>query len=165
MVDWSVVFAGLSTLALVGALAFAGLQVRAANRARAEFAAITIIQTAQSEGWTLALQVLVRIPENATAAQIDKLGPEVTRAIIEIGIRVETIGYMVSRGIVSLEMVDDLFGGLLVFWWSRIRPFIDRDRERTANPNVCEYFQWLADRLVERRAKGAALPAYQRQPG
>jgi len=152
----------LSTLALVGALVFAGLQVRSANRTRSEQAAITIVNTAQSDAWTRALNLLVKIPENATMEQIDGLGPEMSRAIEEVGIRLETIGYMVYCRIVTLEMVDDLIGGVVIFWWGRIRPFAERDRKKTSNPKSYEWVQWLAERLVERREKFEAPPAYER---
>jgi hypothetical protein len=39
----------ISTLALIGALVFSGLQLRASNRTRREQAAITVIQSARSE--------------------------------------------------------------------------------------------------------------------
>ena len=47
----------ISTLTLIGALVFTGLQLRASNRSRREQAAITVIQSAQSEAWTQASDV------------------------------------------------------------------------------------------------------------
>jgi hypothetical protein len=139
--------------------------VRVANRTRAEHAAISIVEAAQSDAWTRGLNQLYRIPAGASAEQIDGLGPEVTDAIEQVGIRVETIGYMVWRGIVDIAMVDDLFGGIVIFWWSRIRPFAERDRQRTSNPKSYEWFQWLAERLAERRQVEPAVPAYLRGKG
>lgn len=161
--DIATVLSALSSFAVVGALIFAALQVRVANRARAEHAAISIVEAAQSEAWTRGLNQLYRIPANATAEQIDALGPELVDAIEQVGIRVETIGYMVWRGIVDIAMVDDLFGGIVIFWWSRIKPFAERDRERTSNPKSYEWFQWLAERLLERRRETPAIPAYLRK--
>lgn len=152
----------VSSLAVVGALIFTALQVRVASRTRAEHAAISIVEAAQSEAWTRGLNQLHRIPDNATADLIDSLGAELVDAIEQVGIRVETIGYMVWRGIVDIAMVDDLFGGIVIFWWSRIRPFAERDRERTSNPKSYEWFQWLAERLAERRQTRPAVPAYLR---
>lgn len=160
--DTATALSTVSSFAVVGALIFAALQVRVANRTRSEHAAITIVEAAQSEGWTKGLKHLHLIPANATADQIDSLGPEVADAIEQVGIRVETIGYMVWRGIVDIEMVDDLFGGIVVFWWSRVRPFAERDRERTSNPKSYEWFQWLAERLADRRSDGLGTPAYKR---
>ena len=159
-IDLPIVLSAISAAAVVGAVVFAGLQVKAANRSRAEQAAITIVQTAQSESWTRALHLLLKIPAGATTKEIDALGPEIERAIEEVGVRVETIGYLVFRRIVSMETVDELVGGVVVFWWYRILPFVERDRHRTSNPKSYEWFQWLAERLVERRNVGSGLPAY-----
>lgn len=160
--DTATILSAVSSFAVVGALIFAAMQVRVANRARAEHAAISIVEAAQSDAWTRGLNQLYRIPANATAEQIDALGPEVTDAIEQVGIRVETIGYLVWRGIVDIAMVDDLFGGIVIFWWSRIRPFAERDRERTSNPKSYEWFQWLAEQLSDRQRNGPAIPAYMR---
>lgn len=149
-----------STVALVGALMFGALQVRAANRSREEFAALSLIQTVQSEGWVSALTLLQTIPEGASAEDIDRLGPDVARAIQDVGVRIETMGYLVWRGILSLDMVADLFGGVVVFWWSRVQPFVERDRVRTSNPKSYEWFEWLVARLKQPLASGRV--AYQR---
>lgn len=157
------ILSAVSSFAVVGALIFTAIQVRVANRARAEHAAISIVEAAQSDAWTSGLNQLYRIPADATAEQIDALGPELTDAIEQVGIRVETIGYMVFRGIVDIAMVDDLFGGIVIFWWSRVKPFAERDRERTSNPKSYEWFQWLAERLTDRRRNQPAIPAYLRK--
>ena len=154
----------ISSLAVVGALIFTALQVRVANRTRAEHAAITIVQAAQTEGWTKGFRQIQRIPEGATAEQIDALGPEVIDALEQVGIRVETIGYMVWRGIVDIEMVEELYGGIIVFWWSRIRPYVERDRELTSNRKSYEWFQCLAERIEQRRPSTGVIPAYERYP-
>jgi Domain of unknown function (DUF4760) len=160
--DTGVILSTISSIAVVGALIFTALQVRVASRTRSEHAAITIVEAAQTEGWTKGFRQLQRIPESATAEQIDALGPEVVDAIEQVGIRLETIGYMVWRGIVDLDMVEDLYGGVIVFWWSRIKPYAVRDRERTSNPKSYEWFQWLAERIKERRQDTPAVPAYER---
>jgi hypothetical protein len=152
----------ISSAAVVGALIFTALQVRVANRTRAEHAAITIVQAAQTEGWTKGFRQIQRIPEGATAEQIDALGPDVIDALEQVGIRVETIGYMVWRGIVDIEMAEELYGGIIVFWWSRIRPYVERDRQRTSNRKSYEWFQWLAESIEQRRHGAGVVPAYER---
>lgn len=74
--DTANALSAISSFAVVGALIFTALQVRVASRTRAEHAAITIVEAAQSEGWTNGLNQLHRIPEGASAEQIDALGPE-----------------------------------------------------------------------------------------
>jgi hypothetical protein len=152
----------VSTLAIVGALIFTGLQVRAANLARRDQAAVTLIQTAQSESWTRALDLIGKLPENAQAADVERVGPELERAIWDMGVRLETIGYMVFRRNVTLETVDDLIGGVTLMFWSRTKNWCERDRMQTGNPKSFEWCEWLANRIAERRAQVGHKPAHER---
>jgi len=70
----------VSTITLIGALVFTGLQVRAANRARRDQAAVTVIETAAlSENSARFLELLSEIPEGASATIIDNLDAETRR--------------------------------------------------------------------------------------
>lgn len=149
-----------STLTLIGALIFAGLQVRVANRMRAEQAALSIIQAVQSEGWTHSLGVIIHMPDNLTAAQIDALGLQTAQAIEDYGVRIETVGYMVFRGIVAIETVEELLGGAITLFWARVKPWVERDRTCSASARQYEWVQWLAERLEERKTGMDATPAY-----
>lgn len=151
-----------STLALIGALIFAGLQVRVANRMRAEQAALAIIHAVQNEGWTHSLSVIIHMPDNLTPEQIDALGPHAAQAIEDYGVRVETVGYMVFRGIVAIETVEELLGGAITLFWARVKRWVERDRKRSMSPRQYEWVQWLAERLEERKTGIAAAPAYQK---
>jgi hypothetical protein len=76
----------VSTVTLIGALVFTGLQVRAANRARREQAAVTVIQTAAlSENSARFLELLGQIPEGASATVIDNLDVETRSQIFSLG--------------------------------------------------------------------------------
>jgi hypothetical protein len=81
----------ISALTLIGALVFTGLQVRAANRARRDQAAVTVLQTALSENSARMLDLFGEIPENAPAQLIDAFDQETKRAIFEFGLRLEVI--------------------------------------------------------------------------
>jgi hypothetical protein len=102
----------ISTIAIVAALIFTALQVRRGNVKRKGQAAITRIQTAQSTGWTRALDLIGKLPGNAQPSDIDRAGSEVERALFEFSVRLETIGYMVFRRNADLETVDDSVGGV-----------------------------------------------------
>jgi hypothetical protein len=71
----------------------------------------------------------------------------------------EVIGYLVYRRVLPLRAVEELMGGMLTFWWARIKPFAELDRERMQNPRMFEWAQWLAERVAERRSN-ASEPAF-----
>src|SRR5438876_4031688 len=105
----------VSTVTLIGALVFTGLQVRAANRARSEQMAVTVIETAAlSENSARFLELLSEIPDGASATVIENLDADTRRQIFLFGLRVEVIGYMVFHGLVDVQTVNDLAGGAVL---------------------------------------------------
>jgi len=160
--DLSSVLNLISTIAIVGALIFAALQVRAANRTRHDQAAVTVIQTAQSESWSRALELMETLPDDAKPNDVENLGREAERVIFEFGVRLETIGYMVFRRIVTLDMVDDLMGGVTLVFWSRAGKWAAQKRVQSGNPKYFEWCEWLADRVASRRARLGHDPASRR---
>src|SRR5260370_33915572 len=105
----------VSTVTLIGAFVFTGLQVRAANRARREQAAVTVIETAAlSDNSARFLELLSEIPENASAEAINNLDAETRQQIFLFGLRVEVIGYTVNHGLVDVRTVKDIAGGAIL---------------------------------------------------
>lgn len=149
----------VSTAAIVAALVFTALQVRAASNARRDQAAIVIIQTTQDASWTEALNLVSTLPENATAEYIREQGEVMERALFELSIRLEPVGYMIFSRLVTLKTVDDLIGGVAMVIWSRARGWTDEYRKSTNNPKFNEWVEWLAERITERRARLNPEPA------
>src|SRR5437016_12740182 len=92
-VDFASALNLVSTVTLIGALVFTGLQVRAANRARREQMAVTVIETAAlSENSARFLELLSEIPDGASATVIEDLDADTSRQIYLFGVRAEVIG-------------------------------------------------------------------------
>ena len=149
----------VSTAAIVGALVFTALQVRAANNARRDQGAVVLIQTTQNASWTEALNLVSALPENATAEYVHQQGAAMERALFELSIRLEPVGYMIFCRIVALQAVDDLIGGVAMVIWSRAKGGTEEDRKSTNNPKFNEWVEWLADRITERRRRLQLEPA------
>ena len=141
----------VSTVAIVGALVFTALQVRAASNARRDQGALVIIQTTQNSEWTEALNLVSTLPENATAEYVREQGEPMERALFELSIRLEPVGYMIFCRIITLKAVDDLIGGVAMVIWSRAKGWTEEYRKSTNNPKFNEWIEWLADRIAERR--------------
>jgi hypothetical protein len=148
----------LSTLALVGALIFAGLQVRSANRAREEQNAVKLIDAALS---TVLAQPHSFFAELSPKAEdVNAYSPDVARMLQETGFRLEALGYLVYRRVVPLRSVEEVMGGMITLWWTQIKPLAEHDREKTQNPRMFEWAQWLAERVAERRTGTESEPAF-----
>jgi hypothetical protein len=156
----------VSTITLIGALIFTGLQVRAANRARRDQAAVTVIETAAlGENSARFLELLSEIPEGASATAIEKLDADTKRQIFLFGLRVEVIGYMVFHGMVEVQTVNDLAGGAILSFWSRSKEWSLERRKRTGHDEFLEWCEWLATQIAQYRVKRPYVPAYSRGSG
>ena len=143
----------VSTVTLIGALVFTGLQVRAANRARREQMAVTVIETAAlSENSARFLELLSEIPEGASATVIENLDADTKPQIFLFGLRVKVIGYM----------VNDLAGGAILSFWSRAKNWSVERRKRTGHDEFLEWCEWLATQIAQYRATRPYVPAYSR---
>jgi hypothetical protein len=158
--DFAVLLNVISTIAIVGALIFTGLQVRTANRSRADEAAVTMIQTAQNNTWIESLALVATLPENADPELVDEAGKAMAAALFTFNIRLETIGYMVYCRIISLKAVDDLIGGGVIVFWSRAHKWMVRYREANNYPKIGEWSEWLVDQIIARRSRVEHGPAH-----
>jgi hypothetical protein len=148
---------------LIGALIFTGLQVRAANRARRDQAAVTVIETAAlSENSARILELFGEIPEGASATVIDNLDVETRHQILQFGLRLEVIGYMVFHGLVDVQTANDLAGGAILTFWSRAKNWSEERRKRTHHDEFLEWCEWLATQIAQYRATRPYVPAYSR---
>ena len=161
--DFANVLNLVSTVTLIGALIFTGLQVRAANRARRDQAAVTVIETAAlSENSARILELFGEIPEGASATVIDNLDAETRHQILQFGLRLEIIGYMVFHGLVDVQTANDLAGGAILTFWSRAKNWSEERRKRTHHDEFLEWCEWLATQIAQYRATRPYVPAYSR---
>jgi hypothetical protein len=106
--------------------------------------------------------LLGHVPENASAPAIDNLDAEAKRQILEFGLRLEVTGYMVSHGMVDLQIVNDLAGSTILGFWSRAKNWSEQRRKRTGEAEFLEWCEWLVKQIECERAKRAYVPAYSR---
>ena len=77
-----------------------------------------------------------------------------------MGLTFETLGYMVYRRIIPLQIAEDLLGGMVTGSWQRLGSWAERTRVATDNPALMEWFEWLNDRLLENRKPAKTLGAF-----
>ena len=157
--DLSSILNLVSTVAVVGALIFTALQVRAANISRRDQAAITLIQTTQNSSWTEGLKVLFTLPENATVEHPRATAGDGARALrAQHSAGADRLhGLWRQR---DLAGVDELMGGVVLGIWSRSRAWTEEYRRTTNNEKFNEWVEWLADRIAERHARVHPQPAH-----
>lgn len=75
----------------------------------------------------------------------------------------ESLGILVFHGEVEMRLVDDFYSGPIVHSWEKLRVFVKDVRRRTDRDTRWEWFQWLAERMIEREEEMPPIPAYEQQ--
>ena len=60
----------------------------------------------------------------------------------------------------SLELVDNFFGGAIILYWKRYKNYFTELRKTSGRENYGEWVQWLAEQLEKRAAKEPLMPAH-----
>lgn len=150
----------ITTLSITLAGIFAGVQIIQFKKQRARESAIHMLHSAQTPEFMDAVDVLFNLPEDLSKKQIEEyVGSKMNRVLVMFG-TFESIGYLVFRREISLELVDNFFGGAIVLFWKKYRNYFIELRVTSKRENYGEWVQWLADQL-EKRAKNVQIaPAH-----
>jgi hypothetical protein len=149
----------LGVIAVVAAIAFGIAQVRQFRQQRRDALAVELMRSIQDAEFTRSIRIILEIPDGISAAEFRSLGPTAEEAAWALVAKYETLGYLVYRGIMPIELVEELLGGVGIRLWHRLEPWATALREQQGQPLLHEWFQWLAERLEE-RGRLAAVPAY-----
>jgi len=107
------------------------------------------------------VEVGYQVTDLSTLANLADCGDGEKNAIMVVVLTFESIGVMVFRGIVPLEMVNELLGGVCVESWVRLNQYMQDSRAESDRKTMSEWFQWLAERLDEEHVRHGRLPAYE----
>ena len=99
------------------------------------------------------------VPHQPPTPQLAR-GEATAQPADNIGLTFETLGYMVYRRIIPLEIAEDLVGGMVSSSWQRVHGWAELGRETTGNPALFEWFEWLNDRLLEYRKPTKTIGAF-----
>src|SRR5687768_17533573 len=149
----------LGAIAVVAAIVFGLAQIRQFQQQRRDALAVELMRSIQDAEFTRSLRLLLTLPVNTPVEDLRARGEPFEDAVWALAAKYETLGYLVYRGIMPMDLVEELVGGIGVNLWQRIRPWALAVREEQGQPLLLGWFQWLAERL-EARDRPQAVPAY-----
>ncbi len=153
-------------IVVVGGLAFAIVQLAQLRRQRRELAAIELARSFSNPDFARALQRVLELQPGLTTEKLPQLDDETLYAMMLLSLTFESIGVMVHRGIVDIDIVWELMGGVVLTAWERLRPWAIHQRERSGREKFDEWMEWLDAALVEYEKTHRPDPAIrsQKQP-
>ena len=150
----------IETGAVVVGVVFGLIQLRQLRYQREIQAGIELLRPLHSPMMPENVMAIYALPDGLTGEQIrEKLGDRFGSILAVLGL-FESLGPVVARGHIPIEMYADSYRGVTVFCWRKMKPWIEEQRAQ-GWPNLFEWLQWLADRMDERLALSSEVPAFE----
>ena len=88
------------------------------------------------------------------------LGPDGEDSVYLVSLTWESIGILLFRRELTLDLVDDFFSGPILLSWQKLKTYSEEFREKLNRDTGSEWFHWLAERMMERERSSPPVPAY-----
>ncbi len=151
----------INALAVMAGVIFAATQIRDYRRQRRRDSMLNLVQSFQSSTFVKGLRAVIELPEGASAQQIREiLGAEGEDLVAHVTATWETVGVLLFHNELSLDIIDDFFSGPILISWRKLQPYVIELRQHYQRDTWLEWFQWLAERMMERESHATAVPAY-----
>ena len=151
----------INAIAVTAGVIFAAAQIRQYRQRRQRDAMLELVRSFQSPAFTAALRRVLSLPDRADAAKIrEVLGPDGEDAVYLVSLTWESLGVLVFRRQITLDLVDDFFSGPLVISWQKLEVYSEEWRRTLNRETGNEWFHWLAERMLEREKTSPPIPAY-----
>jgi hypothetical protein len=158
--DFSTIANLINAAAVTVGVIFAAAQIRDYRRQRRRDAMLELVRSFQSASFTRALRRINSLPDGASRQQIrELLGPDGEDEVFAVGLTWESLGVLLFRREITIDLMDDFFSGAIVICWRKLHAFVAEDRKSLQRETVWEWFEWLADRMGEHERSTPPVPA------
>lgn len=151
----------IGVILVVGGFVFAVIQLQQFKVQRRAKAAMEVARTFQTAQFTHALRRVQDTPRGVSAEELRQCGPDCEDAAMLVSLTLESIGLMVYRHMVSLDLIWELMGGTILDMWERLERWSGEKREELGQPKYNEWVEWLVGQLKRRQASCGDKPAYE----
>jgi len=149
-------------VAVVFGISFGYLEYRRYKATVQREAAATLARSFQTQEFAAAIRIVLELPEPISMVQYRKLTDAEKNLIWLLFGSIESIGILVSRGDLSLELVDEFFSIPITEGWRKLAPYVEDLRQEFNSPQTWEWYQWLHERLREHHEQSPRVPAHVR---
>jgi len=140
----------VGSVVVISGVIFGIIQIRQYQQQRRDIAAVQLVNSFQSPEFNRSLRSVWSLPDSASWQELQSSGNEWQEAAFQVGMTMETMGVLVYRRIVPLEILDELMGDAILVLWRKLQPWVRQLRTEQKRDSAYEWFQWLAERLAER---------------
>src|SRR5437764_9458420 len=151
----------VNAIAVTAGVIFAAVQITQYRQRRHRDAMLELVRSFQSPAFTSALRQVLSLPDGANAEKIrEVLGPDGEDAVYLVSLTWESLGILLFRREVTLDLIDDFFSGPILLSWRKLKVHSEECRRTLNRETFNEWFHWLAERMMEREKFSPPVPAY-----
>lgn len=152
----------LGIFAVIFGIWLALKQLKLLRNQRRDLAIMECARAFEDKEFTEAYRLLTSLKAGQTKEQLTAHGEDFEIAALRAGMKFETIGLLVYKGVVPIDAIEDLVGGAALVIWKVLEQWVKQTRVDRNHPTILEWFEWLVDRLIERgeQDRSPAFEAY-----
>lgn len=151
----------LQTLAVLVGVVFGLIQLSQIKRQQEATAGAAMLQSLQSTDAGSTALLLVELPDDLSGGDLKlRLGENFDR-VIALASMFESVGPLVARGQVPIDIYADFYRGATVLCWHKLRRYV-AERRAAGWSNLFEWFEWLADQMDRMAPLASDIPATER---
>jgi hypothetical protein len=149
------------SLSFIVGLIFGIAQVKAAARDRRERLTLETLRNFQTREFS-ELMSFISNHEIPPSRDLWRKLPESEQIMfMQFAQEMESLGILVAEKLINIDLVDKTIGSLVTTSWERCKLMVTDSRQKIPDPFLCEYFQWLAERIDERMKQKPRKPFFE----
>ena len=151
----------INAIAVTAGVISAAVQIRHYRQRRRRDAMLELVRSFQSPAFASAFRRVILLPDGATKTRVTELlGTDGEDATHVVGLTWESLGVLVFRREVTLDLVDDFFSGPISVSWRKLSRYVFEQRAMLDRETAFEWFQWHAERMIDREKQTPPTPAH-----
>ena len=158
--DAELLLQSVQAAVVVSGVGFAIHEMRKYREERNREVALELVHTFQTPEFAKALLIVCELPDGLSKAEIEADVGEDFYLVYGMVTTWESIGILVHRGEMDIDLVDDFFSGPILISWRKLQRYFFDQRRESDRETWGEWFQWLAERFAEREAAAPPMPAH-----
>jgi len=148
-------------LSFVVGLIFGIVQVRSSARDRRERLTLDTLREFQTRQFVELMQFIITRDMPSSRAEMQALPDNEQAHIMQFGQEMESLGILVAERLINIDLVDKTLGSFVTTSWEKYKKVFLDIREKSPDPFLGEYFQWLAEVIDERMRKNPRKPFFE----
>ena len=150
----------LGAFGMVASLIYLSVQIRQVKKGSEREVAFELIRSFQTTDFARTLNTVFDLPAGLSKAEIEQRFEGRMGELLAYFATWESIGILVYKRQIGIDLVSDFFSHPIVHSWRVSEQYMTDFRTETGRDTPWEWFQWLAERVMEREADAAPVPAY-----